>query len=181
MVKKKEKKEEENPQEEKDVAEVVEGEVVSAEEFEVLQKELEEAQAEVAGKQDELLRSLAEFSNYKKRIERDQLLTQQTMKGDIVRRFLPVIDDMQRALQDAPDDPWVEGMRLIYRKLQGILDAEGVTRIEAEGKEFDPNFHEAISQEESENHESGTVIEVLQQGYLLGERVIRPAMVRVAA
>jgi molecular chaperone GrpE len=175
MVKKEEKKEENV------VAEVVEDEVVSVEEFEALQKQLEETQAEVEKKQDELLRSLAEFSNYKKRIERDHVITQQIMKGDIITRFLPVMDDMKRALQNAPDDPWVEGIQLIYRKLEGILEAEGVVRIEAEGKEFDPNFHEAISQEESEDHESGTIIEVLQQGYLLGERVIRPAMVRVAA
>lgn len=175
MVKKNEKKEESV------AAEVVEDEVVDAKEFEALQKQLEETQAEVEKKQDELLRSLAEFSNYKKRIERDHVLTQQIMKGDIITRFLPVMDDMKRALQNAPDDPWVEGIQLIYRKLEGILEAEGVIRIEAEGKEFDPNFHEAISQEESEDHESGTIIDVLQQGYLLGERVIRPAMVRVAA
>ena len=175
MVKKNEKKEESV------AAEVVEDEVVAAKEFEALQKQLEETQAEVEKKQDELLRSLAEFSNYKKRIERDHVLTQQIMKGDIITRFLPVMDDMKRALQNAPDDPWVEGIQLIYRKLEGILEAEGVIPIEAEGKEFDPNFHEAISQEESEDHESGTIIDVLQQGYLLGERVIRPAMVRVAA
>ena len=175
MVKKNEKKEESV------AAEVVEDEVVDAKEFEALQKQLEETQAEVEKKQDELLRSLAEFSNYKKRIERDHVLTQQIMKGDIITRFLPVMDDMKRALQNAPDDPWVEGIQLIYRKLEGILEAEGVIPIEAEGKEFDPNFHEAISQEESEDHESGTIIDVLQQGYLLGERVIRPAMVRVAA
>ena len=183
MAKKKEKKEEEKSKAKTEdiVADVEEVEIVSAEEFSALQEQLEEVQAEVEGKQDELLRSLAEFSNYKKRIERDQVITQQLMKGDIVKRFFPVIDDMQLALQNAPDDPWVEGIQLIYRKLESILEAEGVVRIEAEGKEFDPNFHEAISQEESEEHESGMVIEVLQQGYLLGERVVRPAMVRVAA
>ncbi len=160
--------------------EVVETEMVSAEEYAALQAELEAARAEVAAKQDELLRSLAEFSNFKKRIERDQILKAQTMKGDIVKKFLPAMDDMLRALQNAPDDPWVAGIQLIYRKLENVLETEGITRIEAEGVEFDPNFHEAVSQAPSDEVESGFVIEVLQQGYMLGERVIRPAMVLVA-
>ena len=176
---KKTKKEKEEVKEEVEevVAEIVETEMVSGEEFEALQKQLEESQAEVASKQDELLRSLAEFANFKKRIERDQILKAQTMKGDIVKRFLPALDDMSRALQNAPDDPWVEGIQLIARKMENVLEIEGITRIEAEGVEFDPNFHEAVSQAPSEEHESGFVIEVLQQGYKLGERVIRPAMV----
>jgi len=180
MAKSKKAKEEKEVEEVAVEAEVVEMEMVSAEEYEALQQQLAESQAEVDRKQDELLRSLAEFSNYKKRIERDQILKAQTMKGDIVKRFLPVMDDMLRALQNAPDDPWVAGIQLIYRKLENILDAEGITRIEAEGVEFDPNFHEAIAQSPSDEHESGHVVEVLQQGYMLGERVIRPAMVRVA-
>ena len=162
------------------VAEVVEQEMVTSEEYTALQEELEASKAEIAEKQDELLRSLAEFSNYKKRIERDQLLKYQTMKGDIIKHFLPIMDDMLRALQNAPEDPWVEGIQLIYRKLEGILEQEGITRIEAEGADFDTNFHEAIAQTPSDEHESGQVIEVLQHGYLLGERVIRPATVRVA-
>lgn len=177
---KKEKKEEKEQAEEQVVAEVVEVEMVSGEEYQTLQQELEESQAEVANKQDELLRSLAEFSNYKKRIDRDQTLKYQTMKGDIIKRFLPAMDDMARALQNAPEDPWVEGIQLIYRKLEGVLEAEGITRIEAENADFDPNFHEAIAQLPSDDHESGQIIEVLAQGYMLGERVIRPAMVRVA-
>ncbi len=178
---KKSKKEQEVEAEEQAVeVEVVETEMVSAEEYAALQAELEAAQAEVAAKQDELLRSLAEFSNFKKRIERDQILRAQTMKGDIVKKFLPAMDDMLRALQNAPDDPWVAGIQLIYRKLENVLETEGITRIEAEGVEFDPNFHEAVSQAPSDEVESGFVIEVLQQGYMLGERVIRPAMVLVA-
>jgi molecular chaperone GrpE len=173
-----EKKEEQVAEE--TAAEISEKEMVSGEEYETLQTQLAESKAEVAAKQDELLRSLAEFSNYKKRMERDQILQYQTMKGEIIKRFLPVIDDMARALQNAPEDPWVEGIQLIYRKLEGILEAEGVQRIEAEGADFDPNFHEAIAQVASDEHESGQVVEVLQHGYLLGERVIRPAMVRVA-
>ena len=160
--------------------EVVETEMVSAEEYAALQVELEKAQAEVAAKHEEFLRSVAEFSNYKKRLERDQVLQKASMKGDIVKRFLPAIDDLLRALQNAPEDPWVEGIQLIYRKMESALEVEGITKIEAEGVEFNPNFHEAVSQVPSEEHESGYVVEVLQQGYMLGERVLRPAMVLVA-
>lgn len=181
MAKSKKAKEEKEVEEQAEKV-AVEAEVVEieAEEYAALQQQLAEIQAEVDRKQDELLRSLAEFSNYKKRIERDQILKAQTMKGDIVKRFLPVMDDMLRALQNAPDDPWVAGIQLIYRKLENILEVEGITRIEAEGVEFDPNFHEAVSQAPSDEHQSGHVIEVLQQGYMLGERVVRPAMVLVA-
>ena len=78
------------------------------------------------------------------------------------------------------DLAWADGIELICRKLQSILEAEGLKRIEAEGQKFDPNFHEAIAQEPAEGVESGTVIAVVRNGYMLGERVIRPAMVRVA-
>jgi len=154
--------------------EVVEVEMVSSEEF-------ESVQAALAEKENDILRARADFANYKKRIERNRVQERQDMKGDIIKRFFPVMDDMLRALQNAPEDPWVEGIQLIYRKLESILEAENIARIEAEGTEFDPNFHEAIGQVESDEHESGQVIEVLQEGYMLGERVIRPAMVRVAA
>ena len=75
---------------------------------------------------------------------------------------------------------WADGIELIYRKLQSILDSEGVKRIEAEGQAFDPNFHEAIGQESTQEVPSGCVSEVIQNGYLLGDKVIRPALVRVA-
>ena len=97
------------------------------------------------------------------------------------KHYLPILDDLERALATRPADlAWVDGIELIYRKLKSILEAEGLKRIEAEGQMFDPNFHEAISQEPSEDHESGQIIAVVQNGYMLGERVIRPAMVRVA-
>ena len=174
MAKKKKSKEKKEEVEEIQDVEIVEKEMVSAEEFESVQVALAE-------KENDLLRSMADFANYKKRVERDRTLNYQTMKGDIIKRFLPVMDDMLRALQNAPEDPWVEGIQLIYRKMEGVLEAENMTRIEAEGAEFNPNFHEAIGQVESDEYESGEVVEVLQEGYMLGERVIRPAMVRVAA
>jgi len=162
------------------VAEVVVEEQVSVED-EALKKQLEEAESKASEYKDSWIRSQAEFQNYRKRIERDNDLVKAAMKGDIVKKLLPVLDDLERALQNRPEDEsWASGIELIARKFQGVLESEGIKKIEAEGKEFDPNFHEAISNEPSEEVESGHVIAVVQNGYMLGERVVRPALVRVA-
>lgn len=151
-------------------------------EIEALQKQLEEAQARAAEYKDSWLRAQAEFQNYRKRVERDNEMMYSSMKGDIVRKVLPVLDDLERALQNRPSDSgaWVSGIELIQKKLLGLLEAEGVRKIEAQGAAFDPNYHEAISHETVDGFESGQVIAVVQNGYTLGERVIRPALVRVA-
>ncbi len=146
-----------------------------------LQKRLEEAEAKAAENLDGWQRAVAEFQNYKKRIDRDRQSDKAIMKGDLIKRVLPVLDDLQRALQNRPaDDAWASGIDLIQRKLQAILEAEGIKRIEAEGTMFDPNFHEAISYEPADGFESGRVIAVTQNGDMLGDYVLRPAMVRVA-
>jgi molecular chaperone GrpE len=150
-------------------------------ERDALQAKLAEAEARVTEYKDGWARSQAEFQNYKKRIERDNELMYAGMKGDIIKKVLPALDDLERALQNRPaEDAWANGIELIARKLQNLLESEGVKRIEANGAAFDPNFHEAISHEPSEDVESGHVIAVVQNGYILGERVIRPALVRVA-
>ncbi len=155
-------------------------EQISAE-VEALKKQLEEAEAKVSEFRDSWMRSQAEFQNYRKRIERDNDMLRAHMKGDIVKKILPVLDDLERALQNRPaDESWADGIELIVRKFQSVFESEGIKRIEAEGKEFDPNFHEAISNEPSDEAKSGHVIAVVQNGYMLGERVIRPALVRVA-
>lgn len=155
--------------------------VVSLEEFEALKKQLEESQAQAAEYKDGWQRAVADFQNYRKRVERENGEVYQNAVAGIIKSYLPIVDDLERALQSRPADlAWVEGIELIYRKLQATLEAEGVKRIEAEGQVFDPTVHEAISQEPSENHASGQVIAVVQNGYMLGERVIRPALVRVA-
>ena len=149
--------------------------------LEALQNQLAEAESKMSEYKDGWARSQAEFQNYKKRIERDNELTYAYMKGDIIKKVLPALDDLERALQNRPtDDAWAGGIELIARKLQNILESEGVKRIEAKGAAFDPNFHEAITHEPSEEVESEHVIDVVQNGYMLGERVIRPALVRVA-
>jgi molecular chaperone GrpE len=162
------------------VAEAEVSEQVSAE-VEALKKQLEEAEARASEYKDSWMRSQAEFQNYKKRLERDNDMMRMHMKGDIIKKILPVLDDLERALQNRlADDLWASGIELIARKFQSVLDGEGIKRIEAEGREFDPNFHEAISNEPNDEVESGHVIAVVQNGYMLGERVIRPALVRVA-
>ncbi len=150
-------------------------------EREALQSKLAEAEARASEYKDGWARSQAEFQNYKKRIERDNELRYISMKGDIIKKVLPALDDLERALQNRPaEDSWASGIELIARKLQSILENEGAKRIEAKGVAFDPNFHEAITHEPADGVESGYVIDVVQNGYVLGERVIRPALVRVA-
>ena len=181
MTEKKKHKHEEKNEETKTgaVAAAEFGEQLTAE-IEALRKQLEDAESKLAESVEGWQRSAADFQNYKKRIERDNELMYASMKGDILKKVLPALDDLERALQNRPaDDAWANGIELIVRKLQNILESEGVKRIEAEGAEFNPNFHEAISHEPAEV-ESGHVIAVVQNGYMLGERVIRPALVRVA-
>jgi len=152
-----------------------------AAEIDALKRQLEAAETKLAENVEGWQRSLADFQNYKKRVERDNELMYVSMKGDIIKKVLPALDDLERALQNRPaDDAWANGIELIARKLQNLLGAEGLKRIEAEGVEFNPTFHEAISHEPAENVASGHVIAVVQNGYMLGERVIRPALVRVA-
>lgn len=150
-------------------------------EVESLKRQLDQAQARVAEYKDGWARSQAEFQNYKKRLERDNELMYVSMKGDIIKKVLPALDDLERALQNRPaEGSWADGIELIARKLQNMLESEGVKKIEAVGVEFDPNYHEAISHEAADGAKSGFVIGVVQNGYMLGERVIRPALVRVA-
>ena len=172
--------EEANETEAQAVATPENAEQLSAE-IDALKRQLEEAEAKVADTVQGWQRATADFQNYKKRIERDNEMNYASMKGDILKKVLPALDDLERALQNRPaDDAWANGIELITRKLQNILNSEGLKRIEAEGLPFDPNFHEAISHEHNEDYESGQVIAVVQNGYMLGERVIRPALVRVA-
>ena len=178
--KKKHKHDEENETQAEAVSTPENGEQLAAE-IETLKRQLEEAEAKVSEYKDGWARSQAEFQNYKKRLDRDNELMYVSMKGDIIKKVLPALDDMERALQNRPaDNAWANGIELIARKLQNILESEGVKRIQADGMEFDPNFHEAISHEPADGVSSGHVIAVVQNGYMLGERVIRPALVRVA-
>lgn len=180
--------ESEEPVDELDSPEVADespGTDLSPEEIMELQSTLEESQTQAAEYLDGWQRARAEFTNYKKRVERERQRIYKDAAGGVIKRYLPAIDDLERALKGRPQDgegaTWAEGVELVYRKMLAILEAEGITRIEAEGETFDPNLHEAIVQSESNEHECDQVIEVLEQGYMVNDRVLRPAKVRVAA
>jgi molecular chaperone GrpE len=150
-------------------------------ELETLQAKLVEAESKAAENLDGWQRAAAEFQNFKKRVERDRAADHTAMKADLIRQVLPILDDLERALQSRPpEDAWFNGIELIQRKMQAILETQGVRRIEAEGAIFDPNFHEAISQEPVDGAETGRVVAVVLNGYMLGDQVIRPAQVKVA-
>jgi molecular chaperone GrpE len=147
--------------------------------------EIERLQGQAAEYLDGWQRARAEFANYKKRIEREQEEARARVVGDVMQDFVAILDDLERALQDRPGEgeagSWASGVELIYRKLMAVLDAEGVRPIiPAEAEAFDPNVHEAVSHEASPDHTAGQIIGVIHQGYRIGERVIRPALVRVA-
>ncbi len=150
-------------------------------EVEALRSQVAELKFKLAESQDGWQRSVADFQNYRKRMERDNELLRVSMKGDLIKKVLPALDDLERALQNRPaDNGWANGIELVVRKFQNILDNEGIKRIDANGAAFDPTFHEAISHEPSTAVESGHVIDVVQTGYMIGDRVIRPALLRVA-
>jgi molecular chaperone GrpE len=154
------------------------------EQLEQLKTELDRARAKADEYLDGWQRARAEFANYKKRIEREQSQVYQTASGSVIKRFLGILDDLERALKNRPEKGdeaiWADGIELVYRKLISILECEGVKPIETNGQMFDPNLHEAIVSEDNDQYESGQIIEALQQGYFLGEKVLRPARVRVA-
>jgi molecular chaperone GrpE len=153
-------------------------------EYTALAEELQQAQGKAKEFFEGWQRERADFANYKRRVDRDQQTLAQNIKGDVIKKYLSILDDLERAMKNRPTggeaESWASGIELILRKTQAILEAEGVKRIPAETEEFNPARHEAITHEDSPNHKSGEVIEVVQQGYTLGERVLRPALVRVA-
>jgi molecular chaperone GrpE len=158
--------------------------VIPVEELETIKQELEEARRKAEENSDGWMRERADFSNYKKRIERDQSQATQNITGNIIKKYLVILDDLERAMKARPTQgeaaAWADGIELINRKLQNILESEAVKRIPAEQEQFDPTRHEAITHEDNPDHASGEIIEVVQQGYVLGDRVLRPALVRVA-
>jgi molecular chaperone GrpE len=150
-------------------------------EFERFKSEVAQAQGYLEGWK----RERAEFANYKRRIERETKDTYQNASTDVLKNFLPVIDDFERALANAPADlagtPWFEGTSAILRKMHGVLDTFGVTVVDPTGQPFDPNLHQAIAvSEATDQHPADTVTETLQKGYAVGDRVLRAAFVKVA-
>ena len=143
---------------------------------------LDELRREKDSLQDRLLRTAAEFDNYRKRVERERRELADYMKADVLAELLPIVDNFERAMQ-APSsdaDSLRKGVELIHKQMLDFLRKRGVTPIEALGADFDPNFHQAVIHETSPSHREGEVIEELQRGYMLGDKLLRPAMVKVA-
>ena len=132
--------------------------------------------------QDRLLRQAAEFDNYRKRVDRDRKDSAQMAAIDFVQELLPIIDDFERALQvQAPGaESYRQGLEIIYRALMDMLRKRGVTPVDAVGMTFDPQIHQAVAYEESADRRDGEVVEQFTRGYRLGDKLVRPAMVKVA-
>lgn len=149
-----------------------------------LATQLTEAQAKANEYLDGWQRARADFANYRKRAEKERDEVYQTASVETLRKLLPVIDDFDRAITSVPadkaSDDVIKGFSLIHRKLMSLLESSGVTVINPMGEEFNPAFHEAIGQDESSDVKSGHITVVLQKGYLHGNKVLRPALVRVA-
>lgn len=146
-------------------------------------EEIERLKAELQREHERLLRALADFENYRRRVERDRASAARSGKRDVLLRLLDVLDGFDRALghlDAAPPSSIRAGVQALHRKLLGALQAEGVSPMESLGATFDPRFHEAIGTMASDRVESGAVVEELQRGYRWGEDVLRPARVRVA-
>jgi molecular chaperone GrpE len=142
---------------------------------------LEELRRERDAVQDRLLRTAAEFDNYRKRMDRERRDLAEYTAGEVMKELLTIIDNLERALHAAEqDDPLRKGVELIHKQMLEMLRKRGVTPIEALGADFDPNFHQAVIHEESAQHREGEVMEELQRGYVVGDRLLRPSMVKVA-
>lgn len=140
--------------------------------------------AELEEQQQRLLRVQADYDNFRRRTqkEKEELAKYASMK--LVTELVPVVDNFERALATVPQgaeaESFAKGVGMIFRQLEGVLSAEGVTAMDAVGKPFNPEFHQAIMQVESEEYEEGIVVEEVQKGYMLKDKVLRPAMVKVS-
>lgn len=166
-------------------AEATEDTVPATEIIATLETALAEAQTEAGKNLEQWQRSVAELQNFKRRQEEQQKLQRDRIKAETLEGVISALDDLDLAFQNIPDEldgqlvGWVEGFRLVQRKLHKILDDQNVMFIDTAG-EFNPNFHEAISYEDVADKSEGQIIAEVRKGYQIGNRVIRPALVRVA-
>ena len=149
---------------------------------EQLTKELAKISAEKENLYDRYLRIQAEYENYKKRSLKERSEERKYKSQDLATELLPVLDNFERALQVEPTDAnkgLLEGVQMVYNQFKDALASQGIQEIPAEGEVFDPNLHHAVMQVEDESMESNAIVEELQKGYQLNDRVIRPTMVKV--
>jgi molecular chaperone GrpE len=154
-------------------------------ELSALRQELDATKAKEAEYLDGWQRARAELANARKRFQRDQEQAYAVALAQLLTRLLPIVDDFERAAETLPHNlsklTWIEGIALIQRKLQLLIEGEGVVPIEAVGQEFDPFAHQAVTHEPSDTVAEGHVISEVQKGYKMGERVLRPSLVRVSS
>ncbi|MNC43097.1 heat shock protein GrpE [compost metagenome] len=140
--------------------------------------------AEVEEHKQRLLRTQADFDNFRRRTQKEKEELGKYASAKLITELLPVVDNFERALSTSSDNAEIasysKGVEMILRQFEGILQAEGLTAMETVGQPFNPEYHQAIMQVESEDHEEGIVVEELQKGYLLKDKVLRPAMVKVS-
>ena len=138
----------------------------------------------IADLEDRVKRQMAEFENFRKRTDKEKSQMFDMGAKSVIEKILPVIDNFERGLSNVPegsDEAFVNGMQMIYKQMTDELDKIGVKAIEAVGQPFDPNFHNAVMQTESEEYESGTVAQELQKGYMYHDTLVRPSMVSVVS
>lgn len=163
-----------------EVNEAVEPEVIETP-VEESRSEVDALKAELDAKNDLLLRTAAEFDNYKRRTEKERIALSEYVKASTIKALLPTLDNIDRSANVSPDTPeYAKGIEMIIRQLREAVAGLGLAEIEAEGAPFDPELHEAVMHIEDESMEENVVAEVLQKGYKVGDTVIRPAMVKVA-
>lgn len=150
-----------------------------------LEEKVKQLEAEIADYVDTLKRVQAQFENYKKRIKKEFDTFTQISTHKLVKELLPILDNLERALSSAEstDDKGkiIEGVKLIYDQFKQALEKQGLKAVDPAGDRFDPYFHEAIMQVESDEHEDNTVVEVFQKGYLINDHLLRPAIVKVSS
>jgi molecular chaperone GrpE len=155
----------------------------SSERSDELAKELEQVKTEKAEIYDKLLRKAADFDNYRKRTEKEKREHQQYALADFMSELILILDNFERAFahSDEESNPeYQKGVELIYRQLRDLMEKKGLRPMQAEGKPFDPNIHEAIAREERDDLPDDTVLEELQKGYFFRDKLLRPALVKVS-
>ena len=156
-------------------------EQVENEEVENLSKELEEKKAEIEEKDDRLKRLMAEFDNYKKRSQKERDLLYNNLISDIFQNLLPVIDNLEKAVSaKTEDENYKQGVEMVLKQFKDVLEANGIKEIEAVGKTFNPEFHEAIGTVADEKLGVQEIKEEYRKGYIIGDKVIRHSLVIVA-
>ncbi len=156
-------------------------EEVLIERFKEVKDELEVANEEKDQYLNQIKRLKADFVNYRNRVKKDKNKIEIRTKIDIISSLIPVIDNFERALKTVDQETeFLSGVKMIKKQLINVLKKEGLEIIKTDGQEFDPVYHEAVMQVESDEHESGYIVEEIQKGYLIDGEVVRPAMVKVA-